>query len=197
MQLCCSSKSDLIYTEIPPIPIRRLISISFGFPNLYAIMYSKNQGRSSHCIAVLNDPAYFCGGSNSVPRLAQQVKDLALLQLWCRSQLQLGFYLWSRNFHVPWGQPKRKKGKEGKNERKAGKMMVSHRGCSFYSLRLPSIIFPYPSSIQLWVDIGINLSAIHSTNSRPLLTRPLCLMPSFLSHSCSFPPVSGSSCFLS
>lgn len=29
------------------------------------------------------------------------VKDEALLQLWHRSQLQLGFSLWPRNFHLP------------------------------------------------------------------------------------------------
>ena len=35
-----------------------------------------------------------------------EVKDPALPQLWCRSQLQLRCDPWSRNFHVPWVQPK-------------------------------------------------------------------------------------------
>jgi len=33
---------------------------------------------------------------------AAWVKDQALLQLWCRSQLWLGFDSWPRNLHTPW-----------------------------------------------------------------------------------------------
>ena len=33
-------------------------------------------------------------------RVGHQVKDLALLQLWCRLQLQLRFDPWPRNFHM-------------------------------------------------------------------------------------------------
>ena len=40
-------------------------------------------------------------GSCGVPSVAQWVKDLALLQLWCGSQLQLGSNPWPRNVHVP------------------------------------------------------------------------------------------------
>ena len=36
-----------------------------------------------------------------VPSVTWRVKDLALLQLWCRSQLWLGFSPWPRNFHMP------------------------------------------------------------------------------------------------
>ena len=36
----------------------------------------------------------------------QGVKDLAVLQLWCRLQLQLGFLPWPRNCRMPWVQPK-------------------------------------------------------------------------------------------
>ena len=32
--------------------------------------------------------------------MTQWVKDLALVQLWCRSQLWLRFNLWPGNFHV-------------------------------------------------------------------------------------------------
>ena len=33
--------------------------------------------------------------------MVQQVKDLVLSQLWCRSQLQLGLPPWPGNVHVP------------------------------------------------------------------------------------------------
>ena len=36
-----------------------------------------------------------------VPTVAQWVKDLMLLQLRYRSQLQLGFHPWPKSFHVP------------------------------------------------------------------------------------------------
>ena len=42
-----------------------------------------------------------CGGMGSIPTLALWVKDAVLL-LWHRSQLQLGFDLWPRNFHMLW-----------------------------------------------------------------------------------------------
>ena len=40
-----------------------------------------------------------CSGMGSIPSPAQQVKDMALPQLWHRLQLQLGFAPWSRNVH--------------------------------------------------------------------------------------------------
>ena len=40
-----------------------------------------------------------CGGMDLIPGLVQWVKDLALLQLWCRLQLHLCFNPWPRNFH--------------------------------------------------------------------------------------------------
>ena len=44
--------------------------------------------------------------------LLQWVKDLALPQLWHRSQLQLRFNPWPRNFHMQWKQKKKKKKKK-------------------------------------------------------------------------------------
>ena len=38
--------------------------------------------------------------AGSIPVLAQWVKDLALMQLWCRLQLQLPFDPWPQNFHM-------------------------------------------------------------------------------------------------
>ena len=43
-----------------------------------------------------------------VPTVTQGVKDLALLQLWHRAQLQLGSDHWPRSFHMPQMQPKKK-----------------------------------------------------------------------------------------
>lgn len=55
--------------------------------------------------------------------MAWQVKDPVLLQLGCRSQLQLGFNPWSGNFHVLQMQLKKeqKKKKKNKTERKEGR----------------------------------------------------------------------------
>lgn len=63
--------------------------------------------------------------------------------------------------------------------REPRKVLVSHSGCQYWhcSQLLPGILSPNPSSIQLWVALGMNLSAFHSTNRRPLLTRPQSLMP--------------------
>ena len=40
--------------------------------------------------------------------MAQWVKDLVLLQLWYRSQLQLRFSPWPGNFHMPQAWPFKK-----------------------------------------------------------------------------------------
>ena len=42
--------------------------------------------------------------------MAQWVKDLALPQPWCGSHPQLGLDPWTRNFHMSWMWPKKKKG---------------------------------------------------------------------------------------
>ena len=42
------------------------------------------------------------------PAVAQWLKDPALLQLWYRLQLQLGFSSWHRNLYMPWLQQKNK-----------------------------------------------------------------------------------------
>ena len=44
--------------------------------------------------------------------VAQRVKDLALLHLWYRLQLQLEFSSWSENFHMPQVWPKQEKKKK-------------------------------------------------------------------------------------
>ena len=41
--------------------------------------------------------------------MAQQVKDLVLLQLWCRLQLKLRFNPWPKELHMLSVQPKKKK----------------------------------------------------------------------------------------
>ena len=55
------------------------------------------------------------GGEKGVPAVAQWVKDLPLLWLWCRSKMWLTFDPWPENvpwicmIHMPWVQPKEKK----------------------------------------------------------------------------------------
>ena len=50
---------------------------------------------------------YHClyGCKDSIPRSTQWLKDPVLLGLWHRSQLQLGFHPWTRNFHTPGVRP--------------------------------------------------------------------------------------------
>ena len=57
----------------------------------------------------VNDLACLCGGIGLIPGLVSYVKDLVFLQLWCRSQHWFRFDPWPGNFHVPWGQLKKKK----------------------------------------------------------------------------------------
>ena len=58
------------------------------------------------------------------PAWCSGLKDLALLQLQHRLQLGLGFSPWSRNFHMLWVRPFKKKGKkdtaatQGKDDQK-------------------------------------------------------------------------------
>ena len=60
----------------------------------------------------VNDPACLCQGAGLSPGLTKWVKDSALLQLWCRLQLRLGFDPWPGNLHMLQVQLK-KKGGEG------------------------------------------------------------------------------------
>ena len=51
-------------------------------------------------VQLVNDPACLCGIAGLIPSPAQWVKDLALLQLWHKSQMWLRFDPWPRNFHM-------------------------------------------------------------------------------------------------
>ena len=63
----------------------------------------KQQVKILHCL---------CGSKGSIPRPAQWVMDLALPQLWHKSQLQLRFDPWRRNFHMLWMQPNKQTKKD-------------------------------------------------------------------------------------
>ena len=54
-----------------------------------------------------------CGGVGLIPSLVRWAKGLVLPQLWHRSQLQLGFDLWPRNFHMLWVPLKKERKKKG------------------------------------------------------------------------------------
>ena len=53
----------------------------------------------------------FCGGADLIPGPVQGVKDLALLQLWRRSQLWLGLNPCPGNFHMLQGRLKKEQNK--------------------------------------------------------------------------------------
>ena len=57
----------------------------------------------------VNNLACLCGGAGLIPSLVQWVKNLALPQLWHRSQLWLKFDPWPGNFHMLWWPKKKKK----------------------------------------------------------------------------------------
>ena len=62
----------------------------------------------------IHNLAFVCG---SILSPAQWIKDPALLQLWHKSQLQLGFDPWPGNFHMPRIRLGKKKGKANEEAR--------------------------------------------------------------------------------
>ena len=50
--------------------------------------------------------------------VAQWIKDLMLLWLWCGLQMWLGFDLWPGNFYMLWVRPKTEKKKKKQKKRK-------------------------------------------------------------------------------
>ena len=87
----------------------------------------------------VNNLAFLCGGTFSIPGPAQWVKDLTLLQLWHRSQLQFVFCPWPRNSHMPWVQPEKKK------ERKKKRKKERERKKEILESQLCKILFEYVS----------------------------------------------------
>ena len=60
-------------------------------------------------------------GGSRVSAVVQWVKDPALIQLWHRLKLWLGFDSWSRNIHMPQVRPNKKKKKKKKRKKKKKK----------------------------------------------------------------------------
>ena len=54
--------------------------------------------RSCTTVQWANDLDCLCGIASLIPNPAQWVKDQALLQLWLRSQMPLGFNPWPREY---------------------------------------------------------------------------------------------------
>ena len=116
--------------------------------------------RSAHCLSdkiinigvpvlmqQVNDLACLCGGASLIPSPAQWVKDLVLLQLWRRSQLQLGFSSCPGNFHVlqVWLKKEKKiqkvPGKETCPKRLGGCGSIMLRDTCFFATLLSFPIF--------------------------------------------------------
>ena len=66
-------------------------------------------------------------GKKGVPVVVQWVKDLVLLQLWHRLQLQPGFDPWPGNFMLQMWQKKKKKKKKKKKRREKKKKNFKKR----------------------------------------------------------------------
>ena len=78
------------------------------------------EGRDSQLIAVWARRSLERGVKNDirgVPTVGQWVKDLELLQLWCRSQLQAGFNPWPRELPYASGAAEKEKKKKKKDNR--------------------------------------------------------------------------------
>ena len=69
----------------------------------------------------VNDLACLCGTMSSTFGPAQEAKDPAMLQLWCRPQLQLDLIPWPGNFHKLQVQTKKKKKEIERNKRNTQK----------------------------------------------------------------------------
>ena len=81
----------------------------------------------------VNDLACLCGTMSSTFGPAQEAKDPAMLQLWCRLQLQLDLIPWPGNFHKLQVQTKKKKKKrsretKGTHKKNIKKKKSTHTG---------------------------------------------------------------------
>ena len=79
---------------------------------LHVHQHQRYVTRSSHCYSGLRIWHFPWGNMGLIPGPLQWVKDLALPQLWCRSQMWLGFNHWLGNFQMPQVWPKKKKKKD-------------------------------------------------------------------------------------
>ena len=84
--------------------------------------------------------------------MAQQVKDLALPQLWHRSQLWLGFHPWPRNFHVLQRYPEKKRKEKRKEKERKEKKQYICKGTIYKSVlgigKLPGM------TLLLFLELG-------------------------------------------
>ena len=92
-----------------------LINLTFSSYKKIARTIGKTKPGVPAMAQWVNALAHLCSAVGSIPGQAQCIKNLALPQLWHRSQMQFGFNPWSGNFHMPRVQPK--KGKKTKNRK--------------------------------------------------------------------------------
>ena len=96
IQCCCScSLGCICSSDLIPGP---------GTSICHGMAKKEKKKRKSDCRGMGR-----CGGMGSIPSLAPWLKDPVLPQLWYRSQMQLGFSPWPRNFHMLWVRPLKKK----------------------------------------------------------------------------------------
>ena len=84
-----------------PPALMKVLVILHSYPHLVLSVFFKSLSQEFplwHSGLMIQQ---LSGDLNSIPSLAQSVKDLALPWLRCRLQLQLVFDVWPRNFHMP------------------------------------------------------------------------------------------------
>ena len=91
--------------------------------------FRKLLGWSSHCGSAEMNPTRYHEVTGSIPGLAQWVKDLALLWLWCRlaAAAPIRPLAWELPYAAPSAIKRKKKGKAKRKEKKEKKEIIHNQ----------------------------------------------------------------------